>query len=199
MTVPHVDGGRAAQKAATRDAIADAVLDLIAAGDLRPTAREIAARAGISVRSVYVHFDDLEDLFAVAARRHVERIAPLLEEVPADGPLRDRAEGLVRRRIELYDQIGLVGRAAQLQAPFSPTLAVIVADAERYTADEAARVFGRELARMSPARRHDTMAMLDVVLGFDAWQRLTGRHGMTTAAVRALMLDATLHQLGGDR
>ena len=49
MTAPVVDG-RAARKAATRDAIADALLDLLSEGNLRPTAREIAGRSPDAVR-----------------------------------------------------------------------------------------------------------------------------------------------------
>src|SRR6185437_2076745 len=97
---------------------------------LRPTAREIADRAAVSVRSVYVHFDDLEDLFCVAAKRHFTRIAPMLGPVPTTGTTADRAFALVRQRVRLYARIGAVGRATRPHAESSPTLARIVRDAQ---------------------------------------------------------------------
>src|SRR3954470_18279608 len=66
-TTPTVPGvtptetvdGRTARATRTREAVVSAVLDLVNEGNPKPTAREIADRAGVSLRSVYVHFDDL--------------------------------------------------------------------------------------------------------------------------------------------
>ena len=55
--------GRAARALRTRNRVVDALLDLIDEGDLRPPAADVARRAGVSLRSVYQHFDDLETLF----------------------------------------------------------------------------------------------------------------------------------------
>jgi AcrR family transcriptional regulator len=40
-----------------------------------PSAARIAARAGVSLRSVFQHFNDVESLFAAAASRQAERLA----------------------------------------------------------------------------------------------------------------------------
>ncbi len=147
MTPTEIDG-RAARKAATRAAIADALLDLVVAGNLRPTAREIAARAGVSLRSVYHHFDDLEDLFCVAARRQLDRISPLLGRAATQGTLAERAADLVRRRAVLYERFGPIRRATELQAPFSPTLQRLASNAQERGRAELARVFAIELDRI---------------------------------------------------
>src|SRR5208282_909869 len=67
--------GRLARSARTRHAVVDALLDLLGEGDLRPTAARIADRAGVSLRLVFHHFDDLEAIyseFAGAAFRGVD-------------------------------------------------------------------------------------------------------------------------------
>ena len=51
--------GRLARSARTRHAVVDALLDLLGEGDLRPTAARIAERAGVSLRIVFHHFEDL--------------------------------------------------------------------------------------------------------------------------------------------
>jgi len=181
--VPETDGRRH-RSARTRDAIADALLDLLVEGRLRPTAKEIAEQAGVSVRSVYVHFDDLEDLFCVAAKRHFARVAPTLERAPTSGPLADRARALVERRVRLYGQLGAVGRATQLHAPFSPTLARIVRDAHARSRVELERVFAAELDGLEPVGRVRTLAILDVLTSPPAWETL--RDGNSLPANEAL-------------
>src|SRR3954453_22033541 len=79
----------------TRASVVDALLDLLREGNLRPTAKEIAERAGTSLRSVYVHFDDLEDLFTAAAGRAIQQISALIEPIPASGPLEERLPALL--------------------------------------------------------------------------------------------------------
>src|SRR5687768_11953208 len=85
---PPVDqslDGRTRRAQRTRAAIVDACIGLVEDGDLRPTAPRIAERAGVSVRSVFQHFVDLESLFAAVADRWVERLAVLV--VPVDPEL----------------------------------------------------------------------------------------------------------------
>ena len=130
----------------------DALLELNREGNLRPTAKEIAERAGVSLRSVYVHFDDLEDLFLAAAKRHVELVSGMLVEVPATGPLRSRAETMVRMRSRIWEEVGSILRAAALQEPFSPTLARWLAGGRAVANRDTARIFAGELAPLAPGR-----------------------------------------------
>ena len=189
--------GRRHRSAKTRDAIADALLDLIGEGRLRPTAKEIAERAGVSVRSVYVHFDDLEDLFCVAVRRQYARVAPMLEPVPLEGTLRTRSAALVGRRIRLYARIGAVGRAARPQAPFSPMLAQVIRDAHARSRAELERVFAPELDARPPARRDPTLAVLDALTGPETWDTLRNTNGLPVDDAAAAVVDAIVTQLTG--
>lgn len=189
--------GRTARSAKTRTAIADALLDLLTDGALRPTAREIAGRASVSVRSVYVHFDDLEDLFCVAAQRHFTRIAPMLTPVPATGPLAHRARALVAQRVGLYTKAGAVGRATQLHAAFSPTLARLLREARVRSRKDLERVFANELHAMGAPQRTNTLAVLDVLTGPDAWQTLRERHDLTFADAASCVADSIVLHLGG--
>ena len=199
MTTAPVTDGRSARSAKTRDSIADALLDLLAGGNLRPTAKEIAEQASVSVRSVYVHFDDLEDLFCVAANRHYARVAPVLEKVPTGGPLPERARALVEQRSRIYTKIGAVGRATQLQAPFSPTLARLVRDAHGRSRAELERVFAPELERLAPPVRRTMLATLDVLTSSAAWDMLRDGdghgHALPDDVARDCMVAAVLCQI----
>jgi AcrR family transcriptional regulator len=192
LVTPTVVDGRAARKAATRAAIADALLDLITEGNLRPTAREIAARAGISLRSVYHHFDDLEDLFCVAARRQFDRIAPLLGPAIEDGDLYERAGDVLRRRAELFERLGAIRRATELQAPFSPTLQRLVVNAQTRGREELERVFAPELAACSPEVRARLVAAIDALTAGATWDLLRERHNLSAEDARRTMTEAVI-------
>src|SRR5437763_15803466 len=95
--VPTIDG-RTARALRTREAIVDASIALVAEGDLRPTAPAIAERAGVSVRPVFQHFDDLEGLYAAVAERWVDRLGARPSPVDATLPIDQRVRDVVAAR-----------------------------------------------------------------------------------------------------
>ena len=195
VTSAPVADRRAARKAATRDAIADALLDLLTDGELRPTAREIAQRAGVSLRSVYVHFDDLEDLFCVAAARHYTRIASILAPPAPTGPLGERARAFVEHRAQLYVKVGAVGRATQLQAPFSPTLARIVREVRQHMRREIEHVFAPELDALAEPRRTQMISVLDVLTNGHAWETFRDTYALSADDAVGAIAGAVVTQL----
>jgi AcrR family transcriptional regulator len=64
--------GRTARSHRSRRAIVDAMRALHAEGDLRPTAPRIAERAGVSLRTVWQQFTDMETLRRGGAGREAE-------------------------------------------------------------------------------------------------------------------------------
>src|SRR5262249_44810690 len=155
--------GRLARRETTRSAVVDALLALIEEGDRRPTAPRIAERAGVSLRSVFQHFTDLEALFAVAADRQTARIAALVPPVPVAGPLRRRIDVFVAQRARGCEAITPVRRTALLLEPFSREIAGRLQRGRTLARDEVGRVFARELARRRPAARRELLEALTVV------------------------------------
>ena len=86
---PPVDGRRA-RRHRSRDLAVDALLDLLGEGVLRPTAQQVAERSGVSLRSIFRIFDDVESLNAAACARQLSRVRHLFVDVPADGHARRR-------------------------------------------------------------------------------------------------------------
>jgi AcrR family transcriptional regulator len=174
----------------TRAAVVDALLALLERGELRPTVGRIAEEAGISPRSVYVHFEDLDDLFAAAAQRQTERFLPLVEALVVDAPLAVRVESFTRSRARLLDAIHPVRRAAVLNEPFLPALARLLAGARARERAELARAFGRELDAHAGARRRRLLAALDAVTGWPAWDTWRTQHGLSARAARQTMAES---------
>ena len=64
--------GRTARKNSNKDAVVEAALKLFEAGNKNPKMEDIAAAAGVSVRSAYRYFSNVEELTEAAA---VENLA----------------------------------------------------------------------------------------------------------------------------
>jgi TetR/AcrR family transcriptional regulator, regulator of autoinduction and epiphytic fitness len=190
-TTPTVDG-RSARSQRTRDSVVDAVLSLVAAGNSRPTAREIAEQAGISVRSVYVHFDDLDDLFRAAAGRHFESLSDLL--VPVDGALAlpDRITACVDQRVQLHERSGAVRRAADQWAPQSPALAEVIRQGRVVGRQDLERLFGPPLS--GRADEDVALSALTAVLGAETWDALR-EQGLSVDAAREVLVHTVVRLL----
>jgi AcrR family transcriptional regulator len=185
MTSTQTVDGRSARAQRTRESVVDAVLELVGTGQTRPTAREIADAAGISVRSVYVHFDDLDDLFRAAADRHFEKMASLLEPVDAALPIAERISASTDQRIQIHERFGAVRRAAEQWAPHSPALAEVLRQGRAVGRQDIERLFGGELVGRAD---HDaTLSAITLLLGAEAWDSLRSQ-GLSVTAAREVIV-----------
>ena len=114
--------GRAARSHRTRLAILDAMRSLHAEGDLRPTVPRIAARAGVSLRTVWQQFADREALLIEAVKRDREIQRSLVARIDPDQPLAARVEAFVAQRARVLEEMTPTWRAARVHQPFSDQL-----------------------------------------------------------------------------
>lgn len=180
----------------TRDNVVDALLALIDEGNLRPTAREIAARANVSLRSLYVHFDDVEALYHAAALRHKVRLDDALPEVVTSGTFEERLRAFVERRSMLYELGRRVGQAAMLQEPFSPAIRSIANEARQLGLANLDKVFSAELTGRTAARKR---AALDVMTGGGTWEVLRHHHHLSVEEASEVVCDMVRALFGQDR
>jgi TetR/AcrR family transcriptional regulator of autoinduction and epiphytic fitness len=179
--------GRLARSLTTRAAVVDALLALIEDGDLRPTAPRIAARAGVSLRSVFQHFRDLEALFAAAADRQTQRLRPLIDSIAPDAPLAERLATFVAHRTRLLEALSPVRRAALLMEPFSNEVAKRLRAVRALKRAEIECVFAAELAACPPAERRDRLAALDVTGSYSTWHALRVHQDLPVERARKVL------------
>jgi AcrR family transcriptional regulator len=97
--------GRRARSHSSRDKIVCAVIELIEAGNLSPSAPIVAEAAGVSLRSVFRHFDDMESLYQQVRDRVYAEILPLIRsEVPGE-TWKERLENLVAPRSTIFERV----------------------------------------------------------------------------------------------
>lgn len=190
--------GRSARSARTRDAVVDALLSLLDEGDLRPTVRRVAERAGVSIRSVYVRFEDLDALYVEAAQRQWERLSVLVEPLPMDAPTDERVAAFAEQRCRILETAAPVRRAAELQEPFNEALAVSLTWARGVGRDQVARVFEPELARRRGVARTRLLDALDVATGSTTWDVLRRHRGLSPTAARRVVVDMVTALLSTD-
>ena len=85
--------GRFERSRRTRTAVIDALLELQAEGELSPSAKRVAEQAGVSPRTMYLHFADMEALFVEVGDRFLARLAGIGEPVPHTGPFEAHGSG----------------------------------------------------------------------------------------------------------
>lgn len=171
----------------TREAIVDATIGLIDDGDLRPTAPRVADRAGVSVRSVFQHFDDLERLHAAVAERLVERVAVLMVPIPPAGPLAARLEQFVHQRSLLLEAVTPIRRAAGVHGPFSGEIQARLRDGQAFLRAEVAHTFGPELDARPKGEQLDVLDGLDAVLSWATWESLRAVQGRDQPTAQRVM------------
>lgn len=183
--------GRTARGQRTRSSVVDALLALLEEGDLSPTAQQVAARAGVALRTVFGHFSDMETLWAEAGQRELAKLGALVDVIDGALPLDDRIDRFSASRGRVLEALMPVMRAARLREPSSPQL---VKNRELYNRvgdDEVLQVFARELRALSAADRARTLDALYLCCAAAAWEALRHDRGLSvedaTSVVRRLV------------
>ncbi len=171
----------------TREAIVDASIALVDEGDVRPTALKVAERAGVSVRSVFQHFDDLEGLYAAIANRLVDRLGGVKVVVDASLPLPERISQIVRSRSLMLEVLTPIRRAAAVHAPFSEEVRGRLQAGHNMLRAELDRVFADELSEHDEPERTRLLDALDTVLSWPSWENLRTLNGRSEEEAQAVL------------
>jgi TetR/AcrR family transcriptional regulator, regulator of autoinduction and epiphytic fitness len=167
----------------TRRSVVEALLDLVGEGELHPTARQVSDRSGVSMRSIFRLFEDVEALHAEGVSVQMARVAPLFAAPEPSGPVDERAAALVAQRTRLYETISPVRRLAIRLAPRSRPIAASLARSNAVLREQLSAQFAPELAALRPSPRAEAIEALDAVTSWETWERL--RTGQRLDAARA--------------
>ncbi len=179
--------GRLARSVRTRYAVVDALLDLLGEGDLRPTAARIADRAGVSLRLVFHHFDDVETIYNELADRQAERVKPLTVPISVTLPFARRVEEFCAQRGRLLETLSPVRRAAVLMEPFRPALAKRLKHARDLMRAAAIAAFAPELAKLTADQKRATIAALDMATSWVVWEQMRRHQGLSETEARGVI------------
>lgn len=172
--------GRHARRFRNAEAVIEAVRDFLKEGQSFPTAQQVADRSGVSLRSVFRYFDDMDALACAALLVELERLRPFIEwHAPcADAPLEDRIEYLVAHRAQLYEHTEVEFRAIVARSYRHPAFADILESLRANVRNQLAALFAPELARMSDDDALLACASLQVASLFEGYECARDRHDL---------------------
>jgi AcrR family transcriptional regulator len=177
--------GRKLRADGNRARIVEALLALIGAGMVLPSAEAVAARAGVGLRTVFRHFKDMESLYAELSARMRAQIAPLIAEPLTGADWRERLDQMLERRIQIYERLTPYKVADDAHRAGSATL-------QAQHAHMIALQRKALNATLPPDLRSAPVAeAIDLALSFEAWLRLRRDQGLSVkragAAVRQIV------------
>jgi AcrR family transcriptional regulator len=106
-----------------RMSVINALLSMIREGDLHPAAADIADRAGVSHRSIFRYFDDLDDLVRTTIGQAFREVGAL-NTIPdiGKGELSDRIARFVDARLKLLEFVDRPMQLARARAHSIPSI-----------------------------------------------------------------------------
>jgi len=170
--------GRTLRRTRNRDSVINALLELIREGNLHPGAAQIAERAGVSHRSVFRYFDDLDDLTRTALRQDFQAAQPLIEITDiGEGTLEERVARLVEARLALYTHIRGTALVLREKAGSMPDMDAELVNMYMYYREQLRQQFAAELTAWSQTESEHIVDACIVLTSFDSYdvhQRLLG-------------------------
>ncbi len=177
--------GRMQRSERTRALVVAAHTELLREGVLRPTAAQVADRAGVSRRTLWSNFKDMESLLQSTVEHWFGLDDELRVEIDLDASLDERIAQFCAERERRLVNISPAARAALLSEPFS---AALRDSRDRHIGrvrEDLERVFAPELdSHAEPDLLVDAMT---AVSSWNAWSLLADDHHYTSERCRLIM------------
>jgi AcrR family transcriptional regulator len=199
MAEPQRLDGRRARREQNVDAVVDAMLDLLGEGQLNPGAAAVAERSGVSLRSVFRYFDDMDSLTERAIARQMERAAPLFDLLDDDGPAEVRAGRLAAHRALQHGRLAPYARVAVVRSAAYPVIARGLATRRDALRRQVESLFAIELDALDRPTRDEVLSALEAATSFEVVDLLVAHRGLPIRQVEAVLVRAVvgiLHTAG---
>lgn len=184
--------GRRLRSERTKQLIIEAYLALIREHPATPTptAAEIAARAGYSVRSVFERFPDLHTLRVAAADYGLAHAAALAPARDVDADRATRIKSQVETRAGTCERGVALWRALTFNIDENDALKLRLKMARDRTIERMEVMYRPELSVLSAIGRRNLLIALEAVTDIESWARLRDFYGLSFAEGCAVWIRA---------
>ena len=184
------EDGRRMRSERNRQKIISAMFDLVREGDYDPGVARIAEKAGVGLRTVFRHFEDVDSLYREMSTQMEARILPEIQKPLTAPDWPERTKELMARRIRIFEDIMPIRICASVRRFRSEFLM------ESYTRFFMHETAGLHLALPDGILSNEALfAAFDIALSFETWRRLRQDRRLSrakaTVAVETL-LDALI-------
>ena len=184
--------GRRQRSARSREKIIRAMWDLMLEGDMDPSGADIAERAGVGLRSVFRHFEDIDTLYREFLLVAEGDVMPELMRGVAGDTWQERMLNHADRVVDVWDRILVPHTAGEIRRFKS---AVLMDDYKRARMKEMA---GVKAILPKDVPHYDLVLLtLDNALSFSTVRRLRQDRGLSvkrTKAALRFMVQAAIDQ-----
>jgi AcrR family transcriptional regulator len=136
----------------------------------------------VSVASIFRYFDGIDDLQLQTLERFRSRFEPLIS-TSIEGDVHARIAGLVRARLDLYEQAGAIMAVGRLRALEHQPLVEAAARTRGALADQVRATFAVETAGRSPGRVAGLVAVVDALTSLESWDVMRKTHARSRAQI----------------
>jgi AcrR family transcriptional regulator len=199
-----VTDGRVARGLRTRRNVAESLMELLREGDPEPTARAVAQRAGVSLRLVFHHFTEMDDLYHYVGVLQLRRQWSQLPHISPKLSLATRLERTVAHRAALYEECSPIRRSLERRKYSSKGVSATIAAADALLLEGLKETFAPELDSLAGTTRLDVLEAMAVASSWEAWERLRtasllqvrGANRVMTRMLGALCIPSAADQRG---
>lgn len=179
--------GRRERSADSRRRIIAAMMELVESGLYAPTAEALAARAEVSLRTVFRHFEEMDNLYMEIVEILFERVAPMLDQPMVARTWPALLDETLDQRAMLFEAI----------APYFVTM-TLHRHRNKTMASQGRRLvtMSRDLLAVTlPAQLVSDRQLFELMcalLSMETWLRLRETQGLTVAEAKAALRRAAV-------
>jgi TetR/AcrR family transcriptional regulator, regulator of autoinduction and epiphytic fitness len=189
--------GRTLRRTRNRTAVLDAVLELFEGGSIEPSVDEVAARAGVSNRSIYRYFEDRDGLVRAAVAHALNRYGPeMLLEQSGVGSFEERVDHFVDHRLHVYSAMAPITRAAKVAAFNEPTIAHQFEIGRLNMRQQFLDHFAAELSPLAPGMQTRVVTAAELPFQFESFEFLRRSTNGMFDEMRTILVDLLTMCLG---
>lgn len=167
------EDGRKARGERMKASILRTTIAMVMEGNLIPSAKQISDRAGVNMRSVFRHFDDMETLHSMFDQLIDEEHPVPALAIEQNAPLAERISCVVEHRAAIWEARGNIVLSAHAQFWRSKALR------KNYARHQSN--LRKELAEALPELKdvdRTTRESANAITSFEMWNRLRRHQGL---------------------
>lgn len=188
--VTAVDG-RSLRRERNRQDIVDALLGLIENGETEISAALIASKAGLSERSIFRYFDDVNDLYrSVCDLAFSKEIEYALIDDVGIGSLDAKIENFVNQRVRIYTMNEKIAPAARSFAFKNPVIKNQLVLGRKLLRTQIMKHFAEELSVFDKQQQQVAVAIIDSLTTFEYYDMMRSDQKMSVQAIKSVLTES---------
>lgn len=168
-------------------AVYEALAELFSEGRYNPPVAEVAARAGVSERTLFRYFGSFNELIAGMIGYWYPRVERYFNAEPPNGDLASRLLALAELRVEFSEKQGVITRTSEALAHEWPAAAMARFGRVELLNQQLRRWIGDDISRVSDEKLVVIAALFDIP-NMEAMSAALGKRTATTVANAAMAI-----------